>query len=437
MNGHSIEAARQDAVPSDGRRSGGRGRADGPLHRLLPLSGRLHRTLPPFVSYPPAPRSIRAIGAIATLLVAAGGCAVSFRELPEPVDTCVYVSPSLGDDAKGDGTRAHPDASIAQAISVAQAKILPAVCLSGEMYREQVTVVSGISIYGGFDQGDPDAPFVRSDKVTTTVSAQGFVFNAPKIDEETHLEDMTIVASSTGEPGASTYGVKLGGGQGQLFVALQPTSSWTPASTALQATTATPLVCPQRPGWGNSGAPGAPEDPAAGGGGRRRCARSLEARADMAGGRRSERRAGVGRQRQNMQSGGAAGLGQRVRDRRPAASPAGDGDGSAGSNGADGKPPAKAAPRSAASARSRTTRPRTARMARPAGDGTAGGGGGGGGGPADSACFGHLVRRAAAVAAAADAAASAATSDAAARGPAAASASSLRPGSSTPRATPS
>jgi hypothetical protein len=159
-----------------------------------------------------------ALGATAILVVAAGGCAISFRDPPPSVDDCVYVSPSLGDDTKGDGTRDHPVASIGHAIAVAEANKLPAVCLSGESYQEQVTVVSGISIYGGFDQGDPDFPFRRSERVTTIVEAEGFVFDAPHVDQETHLERLKIVARSSDQPGASTYGVKLGGGVGQLFV---------------------------------------------------------------------------------------------------------------------------------------------------------------------------------------------------------------------------
>ena len=54
--------------------------------------------------------------------------------------------------------------------------------------------------------------------MTTTVRAAGTVFNAPQINQETHLEGFTIEALRASTPGASTYGVRLGGGLGDLYV---------------------------------------------------------------------------------------------------------------------------------------------------------------------------------------------------------------------------
>jgi hypothetical protein len=134
------------------------------------------------------------------------------------VEQCIYVSTVQGSDATGDGTRFNPMKTIAGAIQQAQSKGVPAVCLSGENYYESVQVVSGISIYGGFDQNDPDFKFRRSPNATTTVFAQGVVFNAPQIDQDTHIEGITIDAASLTMAGSSTYGVRLGGGMAQLFV---------------------------------------------------------------------------------------------------------------------------------------------------------------------------------------------------------------------------
>ncbi|KYF51587.1 PE-PGRS family protein, partial [Sorangium cellulosum] len=133
------------------------------------------------------------------------------------VEQCVYVSAGTGDDANP-GTRNAPVQTIATAIQVAQEGAVPAVCLSGELYEEAVTVVSGISIYGGFDHNDPDFKFRRSPSVTTTVRATGTVFYARSIEQPTHIEGITIEALRSPSPGSSTYGVRLGGGLAELYV---------------------------------------------------------------------------------------------------------------------------------------------------------------------------------------------------------------------------
>jgi len=80
------------------------------------------------------------------------------------------------------------------------------------------TVLSGISVYGGFDHQDADFAFKRSPNVTTTVSATGAVFTAPQIDLETHIAGFTMNASTPAMAGASTYGVRAGNGLGHLYV---------------------------------------------------------------------------------------------------------------------------------------------------------------------------------------------------------------------------
>jgi hypothetical protein len=135
------------------------------------------------------------------------------------VEQCVYVSGPNGNDTTGDGTRNNPLKTIAQAIYVADQNNVPAVCLSGNTYNEAVSVVSGISVYGGFDENDPDFKFRRSATAVTKVIANGAVFTAPKIDADTHLAGMTIEANTnTGQVGSSTYGVLLLSGTGKLFV---------------------------------------------------------------------------------------------------------------------------------------------------------------------------------------------------------------------------
>ncbi|MFH2006628.1 MAG: PE-PGRS family protein [bacterium] len=133
------------------------------------------------------------------------------------VDECVFVSASLG-AATGLGTPESPVATIAQGIQLADTLSLAAVCVSGESYDEQVTVVSGINLHGGFDQVDPVFPFRRTAAATTTVNSVGTVFYAAQIDLETHIDGFTINALTPPTPGESTYGVRLVSGTAELVV---------------------------------------------------------------------------------------------------------------------------------------------------------------------------------------------------------------------------
>lgn len=133
-------------------------------------------------------------------------------------EKCVYTSLSTGDDATGGGTRESPVKTIARAIELAGTNGSNAVCLSGDIYQEKVTMVSGISVYGGFDENDPDFKFRRSAKATTTVKSTIVGFTASKIDIDTHIEGLSIEVDAASSFGSNVYGVLLSGGTGQLFV---------------------------------------------------------------------------------------------------------------------------------------------------------------------------------------------------------------------------
>ncbi len=133
------------------------------------------------------------------------------------VEQCVFVSLTLGTPSSA-GTRTDPMDSIAHGIDKAQNQGVPGVCVSGEIYDEAVTMVSGISVYGGFDHEDADFAFRRKEEATTTVHHEGTVFLAEQIDQVTHIEGMTIAAETPTTPGASAYGVRLMGGFADLYV---------------------------------------------------------------------------------------------------------------------------------------------------------------------------------------------------------------------------
>jgi hypothetical protein len=155
------------------------------------------------------------------------GCECTITDASDPLDaaftdencdgtdgvaaSCVFVSASLGSSG-GDGSVSDPLHTIAAGITAAQALGLSRVCLSGETYEESVTLVDGISLYGGFDQLDPDVPFRRNAAAVTTIEAAGTAVLANGLTQFTELQSLKIVAQTPTGLGGSTYGVRVIGG---------------------------------------------------------------------------------------------------------------------------------------------------------------------------------------------------------------------------------
>ncbi len=153
-----------------------------------------------------------------------GGCECTITDASDPLDpdftdencdgsdgvaaSCVFVSNTLGSSG-GDGSPGEPLDSIAAGIAAAQGLGLSRVCLSGETYDESVTLVDGISLYGGFDQLDADLPFRRSSAAVTTIQAPGTAVVANNLSQFTELQSLSIVAETPAQPGGSTYGVRV------------------------------------------------------------------------------------------------------------------------------------------------------------------------------------------------------------------------------------
>ena len=132
------------------------------------------------------------------------------------VEKCIFVANDGTDDATG-GTRDKPVKTIKFAIDRAKT-ISGDVCLSGESYSELVQMLSGVSVYGGFDEKNVDFKFRRVASAITTITNAGTVVEAPKIDVDTHFEGITIHTTAPTGIGASAYGVRFGGGSGTLYV---------------------------------------------------------------------------------------------------------------------------------------------------------------------------------------------------------------------------
>ncbi|MBM4376988.1 MAG: PE-PGRS family protein [Deltaproteobacteria bacterium] len=137
------------------------------------------------------------------------------------VADCVFVSKKLG-SAMGDGTRKTPLDTIDAALKLAQGSGKKAVCLAGvaggEIHDGAVTLVSGVSLYGGFDAEDATFVFRRSEKVSTVLRAEGLVVLANAIDVDTHVEGLELRALKTPLFSGTTYGVRLVSGKATLFV---------------------------------------------------------------------------------------------------------------------------------------------------------------------------------------------------------------------------
>ncbi|MBM4360647.1 MAG: hypothetical protein FJ096_21270, partial [Deltaproteobacteria bacterium] len=137
------------------------------------------------------------------------------------VAECVFVSKKHGAPG-GDGTREKPlvsvDAALAFAAKNGKASVCVAGTVDGELHDGIFLLPSGVSLYGGFDADDVDFPFRRTEKVQSILRGEGSVVVATVINAETHVEGLVLRATKTPLFGGSTYGVRLGGGTGMLFV---------------------------------------------------------------------------------------------------------------------------------------------------------------------------------------------------------------------------
>ena len=130
---------------------------------------------------------------------------------------CVFVS-ARGSDVQDGGARTTPFRTIEFAQRVAKERGVD-VCLAAERFVGLVTLTSGVSVYGGFNERAPGFAFQRAAKSgITTLTNPGTVVLAPSIDDDTRLEGLTIEATTDIAPGSGTYGVRVLAGKGRLFI---------------------------------------------------------------------------------------------------------------------------------------------------------------------------------------------------------------------------
>ena len=126
-----------------------------------------------------------------------------------------FVSQVLGDDTFI-GSREAPVKTIAQGIKLAQQEGLTSVYADKGTYPGSVTLVAGISVYGGYDSGNL---WARSATNDTVIQGGTTAVTADKIAQETHLELLTITSQSATSPGQSSYGLYVINSPGPLVIA--------------------------------------------------------------------------------------------------------------------------------------------------------------------------------------------------------------------------
>ncbi|MEZ4405231.1 MAG: hypothetical protein R3A52_01890, partial [Polyangiales bacterium] len=126
----------------------------------------------------------------------------------------VFVSPR-GDDMN-DGSMMSPKRTLAAAIALAAMSTPPrSVYAALGSYSESVTVVSGVSIYGGYDD---TRMWSRGNSNTTVISGGATAVLANGISTDTELQLLTIQARDGAMPGDSSYGVRVVGSTARVLL---------------------------------------------------------------------------------------------------------------------------------------------------------------------------------------------------------------------------
>jgi hypothetical protein len=123
-------------------------------------------------------------------------------------ERAVFVATG-GDDANP-GTMEEPKATIQAGIDAAAAdETKDQVYVSLGEYHEEVTLVSGVSVYGGYNAADD---WIRSmDNTVSIVSPTNVGVRAEGIDTPTDLGWVTVRSSAGEEPGEASYGILVSG----------------------------------------------------------------------------------------------------------------------------------------------------------------------------------------------------------------------------------
>lgn len=131
----------------------------------------------------------------------------------------IFVDLVDGSDQVGNGNRVNPVASITFGLDRAVALGRSGLIIAVGTYNEQVTLVNGISLYGGYEKGESAVPFPGGGlqwprtgglsviRNTTVSSGRVIGLSATNITTPTQVQRMSIRARAGSGLGVSVYGV--------------------------------------------------------------------------------------------------------------------------------------------------------------------------------------------------------------------------------------
>ncbi len=125
----------------------------------------------------------------------------------------IFVSP-IGDDAAA-GTMAQPKRTLAAAVGAAQGKDVYA---TFGIYTEALNIVSGVSVYGGYDVSWKRS-LAQATRITGATTASGDTVGAVAVNiaAPTTLQLVTLAPSAPTSSGRSSYGLRGIGSRGLLI----------------------------------------------------------------------------------------------------------------------------------------------------------------------------------------------------------------------------
>ncbi|MBI5478017.1 MAG: hypothetical protein HY906_04130 [Deltaproteobacteria bacterium] len=129
----------------------------------------------------------------------------------------IFVAPPpLGSDINA-GTMTAPVATIAKGIQLATAQKLDVLVALGT-YSESVTLVAGVSLYGGYDAADSWKRARHTTGTGTIIQGDTTAVLGQNLAQETHVELIEVRSKKPTTTGASSYGVRIISSTGPVII---------------------------------------------------------------------------------------------------------------------------------------------------------------------------------------------------------------------------
>jgi hypothetical protein len=129
----------------------------------------------------------------------------------------IFVAPPPTGDDTHDGSMASPVATIAKGIQLATPNKLDVLIAIGT-YAESVTLVAGVSLYGGYDAADSWKRARHASGAGTIIQGSTTAVLGQSIAEETHVELVEIHSTKATTAGDSSYGVRIVSSTGPVVI---------------------------------------------------------------------------------------------------------------------------------------------------------------------------------------------------------------------------